>query len=172
MNPQLLETALVGFTTFFAVIGPVDVSALFAAITPDSKPAERRRMAIKGVALASLILLVFAFFGEAVLRLFGISLPALRVAGGILLLLIAIDLVFARSSGSTSTTKEEEEEGRKKPDVSVFPLATPLIAGPGTIGAVILLMANTEGDPAKTAMVIAALFAVLALTLVLLLVWH
>lgn len=169
MNPQLLETALVGFTTFFAVIGPVDVSTIFAAITPEAKPAERRRMALKGVLLASLILLVFAFFGEAVLRLFGISLPALRVAGGILLLLIAIDLVFARPSGSTSTTKEEEEEGLKKPDVSVFPLATPLIAGPGTIGAVILLTANTEGDPAQLAMVIAALFAVLALTLVLLL---
>lgn len=169
MDPKLLETALVAFTTFFAVIGPVDVATIFTAITPGTSAQQRRRMAVKGTLIASIILLFFALFGEAVLRLFGISLPALRTAGGVLLLLIAIDLVFARSSGSTSTTDEEEEEGRQKQDVSVFPLATPLIAGPGTIGAVILLVANAEGDSASIAMVVTAMSGVLALTLVLLL---
>lgn len=162
----MLETALVAFTTYFATIGPADVAALFAALTPGSKPAERRAMAIKGVGIATLVLLLFALFGEALLKLFGISLPALRIAGGILLLLIAIDMVFARSS---NTTTEEEAEAAGKRDISVFPLATPLLAGPGAIGATILLIADTQGDIAKSAVVIAALLAILLITFLLLL---
>jgi multiple antibiotic resistance protein len=83
-------------------------------------------------------------FGEPLLKLFGITIPALRIAGGVLLLLISIDMVFARHSGGTGTTPEEENEAMKRPDISVFPLATPLIAGPGAISAVILL-ATAEG---------------------------
>ncbi len=121
-------------------------------------------MAIKGTLIAAGILLLFAFFGEAILRLFGISLPALRTAGGILLLLIAIDLVFARPSGGTTTTREENREAAGKQDISVFPLATPLIAGPGAIGATILLVAETQGDRLLFAVVILAMLAILALT--------
>ena len=89
--------------------------------------------------IATGILLFFAVFGQALLALFGITLPALRIAGGVLLLLISIDMVFARHSGGTGTTPEEEKEARTRPDISVFPLATPLIAGPGAISATILL---------------------------------
>lgn len=166
----MLETALVAFTTFFATVGPADVAALFAALTAQNTPAQRRAMAIKGTLIATAILLLFALFGEAILRLFGISLPALRTAGGILLLLIAIDLVFARPSGSTTTTPEENAEAVAKQDISVFPLATPLIAGPGTIGATILLVADAQGDELRIAIIIVALLAVLALTFLLLLV--
>jgi multiple antibiotic resistance protein len=144
----MLETALIAFTTYFATIGPADVAALFAALTPDNTPAERRAMAIRGTLIATAILLVFALFGEAVLRLFGISLPALRTAGGILLLLIAIDMVFGRPSGGTKTTTEETAEAALKDDISVFPLATPLIAGPGAISATILL-SGTYAEPAE-----------------------
>lgn len=165
----MLETALIAFTTFFATIGPADVAALFAALTTKNTGAERRAMALKGTLIAAFVLLLFAFFGEAALRLFGITLPALRVAGGVLLFLIAIDLVFARPSGGTTTTSEENEEAAAKPDISVFPLATPLIAGPGAIGAVILLVADAEGDRVKFMAVMAALAAVLLLTFVLLL---
>lgn len=165
----MLETALVAFTTFFATIGPADVAALFPALTPHNTPAERRAMAIKGTLIATAILLVFALFGEALLRLFGISLPALRTAGGILLLLIAIDLVFARPSGGTSTTREENDEAVTRQDISVFPLATPLIAGPGAIGAAILLVADAQGDELRIAIIVLALLAVLALTFLLLL---
>src|SRR5690606_39068288 len=76
--------------------------------------------------------------------LFGITIPALRTAGGILLLLISIDMVFARHSGGTGTTDEEEKEARQSQDISVFPLAMPLMAGPGAISAVILLITSTE----------------------------
>ena len=141
----MLETAIVAFTTFFATIGPIDVAAMFAAMTPGSSAGFRRSMAIRGTAIAALILFCFALIGELLLRSLGISLAALKISGGVLLLLIGIELVFARSSGGTSTTNEETDEAFGKHDISVFPLATPLIAGPGAMGSVILLMANAKG---------------------------
>lgn len=165
----MLQTAIVTFTTFFATIGPIDVAAIFAALTVDSTPRQRWIMAVKGTAIATGILLAFALAGEALLGYLGISLAALRAAGGILLLLIGIDMVFARSSGGVSITEDESREARTQADISVFPLATPLIAGPGAMGAAILLMANTGGDWLLQATVLVTLLGVLALTLLLLL---
>lgn len=102
------------------------------------------------------------------LSMLGISIPALRTAGGILLLLIGIEMVFARSSGGTSTTEEEQQEAIGKRDISVFPIATPLIAGPGAMGAAILLMVNTEGQLVLQAVVLSSLILVLLLTFVML----
>jgi multiple antibiotic resistance protein len=161
----VIETAVVAFTTFFATVGPLDVGAVFAAMTPSATAAARRRMAVRGTLIAAGILLAFALAGDLLLGSLGISLAALRVAGGILLLLIAIDMVFARSSGGTSTTEEEVREGAGKSDVAVFPLATPLIAGPGAMGAVILLMAEAQGDFLRQGVVISMLAAVLVITL-------
>jgi multiple antibiotic resistance protein len=165
----LLKTAAVAFATFFATIGPVDVAAMFAALTSRATPEQRRHMAFKGSVIAAGILLLFALAGETLLTHLGISLAALRTAGGILLLLIGIDMVFARSSGLVSTTEDESAEARLKSDISVFPLATPLIAGPGAMGAAILLVADAEGDPARQAVVVVTMLAVVVLTFVLLL---
>jgi multiple antibiotic resistance protein len=165
----LIEIGLVAFTALFATIGPVDVAAIFAAITKDSSPAERRRMALRGTLIGAGILTVIALIGEALLQQLGITLAALRTAGGILLLLMGIDMVFARHSGATSTTSDETEEATTKTDISVFPLATPLLAGPGAMGAVILLMADAGGDHLAQAVVIAALLANFVIALVLLL---
>ena len=121
-------------------------------------------MAIRATLIASVILVTFALVGEILLASLGISLAALRAAGGILLLLIGIDMVFARSSGGTSTTDDEEREAISRQDISIFPIATPLIAGPGAMGAAILLMANAEGDIKLQAIVIASLLAILLLT--------
>ena len=164
----MLETAAIAFATFFATIGPVDVSFMFAALTAGSSFRQRWYMALRGTAIALAILLAFAFLGEGLLATMGISLAALRTAGGILLLLIGIEMVFARTSGATSATDEEAEEAEGKRDISVFPLATPLIAGPGAMGAATLLMANVENDPAQEAAVVAGMLAVLLLTLALL----
>ncbi|MCB0173785.1 MAG: MarC family protein, partial [Anaerolineae bacterium] len=100
----MLETAVVAFTTLFATIGPIDAAAVFAALTPDSTPRQRRSTAVRGALIATVILVLFALLGKSLLAGLGISLAALRTAGGILLLLIGIDMVFARPSGSTSTT--------------------------------------------------------------------
>jgi membrane protein, MarC family len=160
----MLEPFVVSLTTFFATIGPIDVAAMFAALTPAANGEERRKLAIRAVLIAGGILIVFALVGELLLNSLGISLAALRTAGGILLLLIAIDMVFARSSGGTSTTAEETAEAAAKQDIAVFPLATPLIAGPGAMGAVILLMANAEGDITVQATVLVALLVILLFT--------
>jgi len=164
MDGLILETFTVGFATFFATIGPLDVAAVFAALTAGEAPKHRRRMAVRGALISTGILITFALIGESLLFALGISIAALRTGGGILLLLIGIDMVFARSSGSTSTTDEEEQEALGKRDISVFPIATPLIAGPGAMGAVILLMANTEGELILQAAVIASLMIILVLT--------
>jgi len=160
----MLETAALALTTFFATIGPLDIAAIFAALTANSTPGHRRTMAVRGTLIATGILLLFALAGKLLLANLGISLPALRTAGGILLLLIAIEMVFARTTGVTSTTDEEEREALTKQDISVFPIATPLIAGPGSMGAAILLMADTEGDLLRQAVVLGCLLAILVFT--------
>ena len=163
------ETIIVAFATFFATIGPIDVAAMFAVMSARATPAARRSMAVRGVLIAALILYAFALFGKPLLWSLGISLAALRIAGGILLLLIGIDMVFARSSGGVSTTEAETREAEGKDDIAVFPLATPLLAGPGAIGASILLMANAEGDIYMQIAVLLSLLAVLVISLVALL---
>ncbi len=109
-------------------------------------------------------------FGNALLALFGITQPALKTAGGMLLFLISLDMVFARHSGGTGTTNEEEAEARTRQDISVFPLAMPLIAGPGAISATILLVTGAGGDQLKLAAVVGALLLILFATYLSLLV--
>ena len=165
----MMETGIVAFVTFFTTIGPIDVAALFAVLTSEATPAQRKSLALRGTAIGTGLLLLFAFLGEALLARLGISLSALRTAGGILLLLMGIEMVFARSSGGTSTTKDETEEAKTKQDIAVFPLATPLIAGPGAMGAVILLMANVENDLVLQGTVVLMLLTVMLLTFIALL---
>ncbi|MBD2858893.1 MarC family protein [Spongiibacter sp. KMU-158] len=160
----MLETATVALATFFATIGPLDVATMFAVLTAGEDASDRRRMAVRGSLIAAGILITFALIGDFLLSSLGISLAALRAAGGILLLLIGIELVFARTSGGTTTTEEEDQEAMDRDDISVFPLATPLIAGPGAMGAVILLMANEEGHMVGQLIVLAALLFILLLT--------
>ncbi len=166
MTPEMLEIGLIAFTTFFATMGPVDAAAIFAALTVGVPAPQRRKTAIKSVLIATVILLIFVFVGGDVLRYMGISMAALRTAGGILLLLVGIDMVLAKTSGATSTTDDEALEAQHRDDISVFPLATPIIAGPGTIGAAVLLVTKTDGQPVLMAMVVSALVANLLITLV------
>ena len=166
----MFEIGLFAFFTLFATVSPIDASAIFAALTIKSTAAHRRAMAVKGTLIGTAILVVFWLIGDQLLARLGITLPALRTAGGILLLLISIDMVFARPSGGTSTTVGETEEAEQKEDISVFPLATPLIAGPGTMGAIILLAAQAGDNWQNQMAVFAALVVVMTLTLMFLLV--
>ena len=162
----MLENAGLALTTFFATIGPIGIAAMFAALTASESPQARRTMAIRGTFIAAGILLTFAFVGEHLLTGLGISLAALRISGGILLLLIGIENVFARSNSGTPAIQEEEREAEEKQDISVFPLATPLLAGPGSIGATILLMSDAGDDIGQQTAVIGSLFAILLLSLI------
>ena len=170
----MLETALLAFTTFFAVIGPVDSAVLVASLTPNLTRAERRAVSVKAVFIATIIILVFALVGEPVLRQLGVSIAALQTAGGIILFVIAIDMTLSRRPGATTLSPGENAEVENKAEanaeIAVFPLATPLLAGPGAITGAIVLAASTNGDSALLAAVIAGIVAVMALTLALLLV--
>ncbi len=164
----MFETMTIAVTTFFATIAPHSVAVIFAGLTSRDAPRRRLVIAFKGVCVAGGLLLLFALFGEVLLRNLGISLSALRLAGGFLLVLIATDMVFARHSGASSTTDDEESEAEFRQDISVFPLATPLIAGPGAIGSVILLSAGAGDDPAARLAVMIALGIIMLVTFVLL----
>lgn len=168
----MLAAALTSFTTFFATIGPVEAAVLFATLTPGAAVAERRRIAVRATVIASIILFSATLAGGPMLKQLGVTIPALQTAGGIILLMIALDMVFARPSSAFKLTPSEGAEAQRKEDVAVFPLATPLLAGPGAMSAGILLAANAHGDPIELSVTVAALGAVMLLTLALLLVAH
>ncbi len=130
MNYALLVTE---FVTLFVIIDPIGLTPLFAALTQGMDAAQRRAIAIRACLIAALLLALFTFLGEAVLGFVGISMPAFRIAGGILLFLTALEMLFEKR------TKRREDQADERPDPSVFPLAIPLIAGPGSIATVILL---------------------------------
>lgn len=167
----MLDQLVPVFVTFLVVIDPIGVAPIFAALTRGGDDRYRRRMALKGAFIATLILLFFALTGDALLRLLGISLAAFRVSGGILLFLLAIDMVFARPSGLRSTTVREQEEAQYKDDISVFPLAFPLLAGPGTLTTILLLTSGLrpQEQPSLFFGLLGVLLGVLALTLLALL---
>jgi len=170
----MLETALTAFTTFFAVIGPIDTAVLVASLTPNMTRAERRAVSFKAVLIASSIILMFALVGEPVLRQLGVSLAALQTAGGIILFIIALNMTLARRPGPGTLTTRESAEAENKTEahaeIAVFPLATPLLAGPGAMTGAIVLAAGTKGDVLLLAAVIGAILAVMIITLALLLI--
>ncbi len=168
----MLEIALTSFTTFFATVGPVEAAVLFATLTPKMSGSERAAIAVRATIIASLLLLVFTLLGQPLLDELGVSIAALQTAGGIILLLIALDMIFAKPTSAFKLTQPEDEEAQTKDDIAVFPLATPLLAGPGAMSAGILLAANADGNPWSLAAVVGALAAVMAITLGLLLLSH
>ncbi len=165
----MFEIFLASLVTFFVVIDPPGVTPMFASLTQDMPPAWRRRMALKSIAVASFILFGFAFGGEWVLDKLHVSLDAFRIAGGLLLFLIALDMLFeTRTRRREARNEKVLEERRSHPgeheDISVFPLAIPLIAGPGSIASVMLLFAQ-HGDWTARGAVLAGIVVNLALTL-------
>lgn len=164
MSDVLLEIAVNSFLLMFVTVDPVGVTPMFAALSAHLPEPARRSAATRAVLLAAVILVVFGLVGDALLVALGIGLPAFRIAGGGLLFLLAIDMVFARHSGLRSATQNEFHEAEHRQDISVFPLAFPLLAGPGALTTILLLTAGHEGDPAKLGVVMGCLMLVLVLT--------
>jgi len=163
----MIELFTSAFVTFLVVIDPPGCAPIFASLTKDA-PAERRLMAFRSVAIASGILLFFALLGEDLLKALGISLAAFRIAGGIMLFLIALEMVFEKRTARRETRAEEVNATPEHEDISVFPMAIPMIAGPGSIASVMLLMARSDGLD-QSLVVLGALAAILVLTLIALL---
>ena len=142
-----INSLIVIFLALFFTIDVIGVTPVFVSLTSNVDGNFRKRMVIRGVVIASLILFFFALSGTSVLNILGIGLPAFRIAGGILLMFLSIDMVFAKTTSSIRTeTMDEHEEAMHKNDISVFPLAIPLLSGPATITMLILFMKQAEGN--------------------------
>ncbi len=150
---------ITAFVTLFVVIDPVGLAPLFVALTQGADDAHRRGVALRACLIAAGVLLVFGLAGEAVLGFMGISMPAFRIAGGLLLFLTALDMLFER--------RQQRRGGQRAraDDPSVFPLATPLIAGPGAIATMILLTGRADADAAWILAVHGVMAAVVLLCL-------
>lgn len=152
---------ITAFATIFVVIDPIGLTPMFVALTQGMDARERRAIALRASVVAVVILSLFGLAGEAVLGFLGISMAAFRIAGGLLLFLTAFDMLFERR-----TRRREDKTSAPENDPSVFPLATPLIAGPGAIASMILL-ADQAGDPAALLAIHLVMVAVVACALVL-----
>jgi multiple antibiotic resistance protein len=161
----------------FVVIDPPGCAPIYASLTRGVSPVHRRAMALRAVAIAAVILLLFALWGKQLLHTLGIELNSFRIAGGIMLFMIALDMVFEKRTQRREDRAQKMIEAHEVEDVSVFPMAMPMIAGPGTITTVMLLMARAEGLEerlvvlgaigANLALMIGALFSAGALMAVL-----
>jgi len=164
----MIELYLSALVTFFVVIDPPGCAPIYAGLTTGASPAARRSMAIRAVAVAAIILFTFAGVGEALLKALGVSLAAFRIAGGIMLFLIALEMVFEKRTERREDRAAKVASTPDVEDVSIFPMAMPMIAGPGSIASVMLMMSRNHGLD-RVAAVLAALATILALTLVALL---
>jgi len=133
----MLEQALKFFIVFFVVVEPISLIPVFSGLTEGASNSYKHKMALKSVLVASGILLLFALVGAGFLSAMGISIDSFRIFGGLLLFLIALEMVFARESG-TRTSDDEKVESKKRADISVFPLAFPFMAGPGALTTLLL----------------------------------
>jgi len=158
-----------GFTlvALLVIIDPLGTAVIFASMTTNNTEAERRRQAIRATIIASIILVAFSIAGGWLLRALGIGLPAMKVAGGLLLFLLAADMVMGQTF--LRATPDEQKAGAEENDISVFPLAIPLLAGPGGMTSMILMREQARGSIEEYLAVIAALVVVLVLTLICLL---
>jgi multiple antibiotic resistance protein len=166
----MFEMSFKAFTTFFATIGPIEAAVLFAGLAPSLTRHERHVVAWKATLIATLILTFFALAGRFILDMLGVSLAALQAAGGAILFLIALDMIFLWEDKSVANiTPSETKEALVKEDIAIFPLATPMLAGPGAMSGAMLMMASAGGKWPLQAGVLLALLVVMVLTLVFLL---
>lgn len=164
----MVELYISALITFLVVIDPPGCAPIYAGLTSGAAPVHVRAMAVRAVGVATAILLVFALFGEVLLHALGIGLDAFRIAGGIMLFVIAMDMVFERRTQRREERAEKLKDTPEVEDVSIFPMAMPMIAGPGSIASVMLMMSRSQGL-GQSLVVLAAMLTVLAITLVALL---
>ena len=159
-----LEFAASAIVMLLVTIGPLETAAIFGVLTAAARRPERRRLAFRSVVIAGGVLVVFAIGGMKFLGLLQVGMPAFEVAAGILLLLQSIELIFGHPAGLSTLTKSEEREAQRSDEIAVFPLAIPLIAGPASITATMLLMGQAGTDPVRVVVLFLMLLLALALT--------
>ena len=161
---EYLTIFIPAFTTLFVIIDPIGLAPIFAGLTDGTSAKHQRKMALKGTVVATFIMLFFAIVGEPFLGALGIQMYAMRVAGGIMLFFIAMEMVFEKRNERKQENAEKLEE--QFDDISVFPVAIPLISGPGSIATIMLLMSAQQDNFEDQMVVISAMVSVIALTLI------
>lgn len=159
----MIDLFITAFVTLFVVIDPPGCAPIYASLTSGASAAQRRAMAIRATLIAGSILIFFAMFGEALLAFLHIDLDSFRIAGGIMLFMIAIDMVFEKRT-ERREQRAEKVAASDVEDVSVFPMAMPMLAGPGSIASVMLLVAQNNGLD-RAFVIFGALLLVLLITL-------
>jgi len=157
------------FVVLLVVVEPLSLLPVLAGLTEGANDAYRRRMSAKAVGISAVVCLVFAVSGVLLLELLGISVDAFKVGGGILLFILAIEMVFARPSGARSITPGEDQAAHQRGDISVFPLAFPLIAGPGALATILLAFAGVPIGSMQFFAQLGVIVLVLGITLALML---
>lgn len=162
-----IPALIAAFTTLFIIIDPPGLAPVFIALTQGMGPAQRRTIAVRAILVATALMMAFLLLGEALLGFIGISMDAFRIAGGILLFLTALDMLFQRRQARREDNAAEGQ-AEHHDDPSVFPLALPLIVGPGAITTVILLAGQAQGatDLGAIAGVIVAVLAMVMLAFI------
>jgi multiple antibiotic resistance protein len=163
-NVGIVEFASSAIVMLLVTIGPVETAAIFGVLTAGARRRMRARLATQAVSIAGGVLVIFAIGGWKFLQLLQVSMPAFDTAAGILLLLQSIELIFGRPGGLSTLTVGEEQEAELSDEIAVFPLAIPLIAGPASITAAMLLMRQAGADPVRVVVVLLALLVALVLT--------
>ncbi|MEX0298972.1 MAG: MarC family protein [Kordiimonas sp.] len=158
------EAFIAAFIALFVIVDPIGIAPVFAGLTQGTSDSHKRKMAIKGTIIGTLILLFFALVGKPFLNALGITMDGLRVAGGIMLFIIALEMVFEKRTERKQESAEKLDEYFE--DIAVFPVALPLLAGPGSIATVMLLMTSYENDIVAQGAIVAALGVVMLITLI------
>lgn len=148
--PEVLTYALVSFGSVFAIVDPFAALAIFVALTASLPPEDRRNIAVRAAITCFFVLTVFAAAGSLILGFFSISLPAFKIAGGVILFGVAMEMMRAKPSG-TRSTREEQTEAAHKEDIAVIPLGLPLLSGPGAIATVMVLAGKATTFPHRVA---------------------
>ncbi|MBI4677853.1 MAG: NAAT family transporter [Elusimicrobia bacterium] len=158
----MIEYAVLTFGALFAMVDPIGAIPAFLAMTPHNTAAQRQRMALTATLVAGFVMAAFAALGNLIFKVFGITLPALQIAGGLILLLAALDMLRAKRS-PLKETAEEKEEGVVKDDIAVTPLGIPMLSGPGAITTAMVLF-HKAGTPGRGAMFFVCLAVIMALS--------
>jgi multiple antibiotic resistance protein len=159
----MLEIFLQYFVLYFVVIDPIGTTPLFLVVTKGLNAQDKNKVAFEGVLIATIVLLFFAFFGNYVLKYLGISFPAFTIAGGVILFLIALEMLF-----DIRSERKKRSINDKRDKISIFPIAIPLLAGPAAITSVILTISQAEGSYSLLIINIICLISVMLVSFVIL----
>lgn len=160
----VLEAVFFNFITLLAIVNPIEAGAAFATLTVGATPEQQSAIAARATIVAAIILIGFGFAGDILLRALGIGLPAFRIAGGLLLLQVGFNMVFARSTGTARLAPDERSAATLADDPSVFPLAIPIITGPGALTTTVAIISKPHESILENALVVVVVCAVLGIT--------